>query len=93
MGNKANPRETIITIWSTLTEKDRAALLPKLLTQTEGWRAWGFSDVGIISWLKWTFDVAEIPFRPTTLGKASGDDQSGIKSREVPPLRATAQGA
>jgi hypothetical protein len=71
MANKSDPKGTILMIWDELGEEDKAALVPQLLTRTEGWSVWGFSDSGIVSWLKWVFDAAKIPFRHGSFTRAS----------------------
>jgi hypothetical protein len=93
MENKTNPQETILSIWTDMTEHDKVGLLPKLLTRTEGWSAWSSSDFGIISWLKWIFELAETSFRHQTFDNVSSNAEPETASGEVPPLRATAHRA
>lgn len=58
----AEPQSLILKAWDSLSESERAAMIPFLLERTEEWKTRTFDDTTCVSWLRWRFSKDRIPF-------------------------------
>jgi hypothetical protein len=59
---KQNPQiKQLIETWANLSEEDHKVLIPYLLHNTLGWRAWAMGPDTAINWLQRRFEEVGIP--------------------------------
>lgn len=52
----------MVSSWNKLSDAEKLRILPSIMDSTPEWRIWAFSDVGLVTWLKWKFERARLPF-------------------------------